>query len=79
MFFPFQAKKCVERLPQMWLIVTLKKSHFAFAVSDPRRVKASGRGLQPKGVRVKDSADFRVNTEGAGEGEVDVKVIGSGE
>ncbi|KAK4306993.1 hypothetical protein Pmani_021217 [Petrolisthes manimaculis] len=47
-------------------------------VSDARRVRASGRGLQPNGVRVRDAADFRVYTEGAGEGNVEVKVIGPG-
>ncbi|XP_066973700.1 filamin-A isoform X4 [Macrobrachium rosenbergii] len=47
-------------------------------VSDARRVRASGRGLQPNGVRVKDAADFKVYTEGAGEGNVEVKVIGPG-
>lgn len=47
-------------------------------VSDARKVRASGRGLQPCGVRVKDAADFRVYSEGAGEGSVEVKVIGPG-
>ena len=46
---------------------------------DARKVRASGRGLQPSGVRVKDVADFRVYTEGAGEGNVEVKVIGPGQ
>ena len=41
-------------------------------VCDAKKVRASGRGLQPTGVRVKDSADFRVYTEGAGEGEVKI-------
>lgn len=50
-----------------------------FSVSDARRVRASGRGLQPNGVRVRDAADFRVYTEGAGEGNVEVKVIGPGQ
>lgn len=47
-------------------------------VVDPRRVRASGRGLQPTGVRVKDAADFRIFTEGAGEGTPEVKVLGPG-
>ncbi|XP_053627228.2 filamin-A isoform X8 [Cherax quadricarinatus] len=47
-------------------------------VCDARKVRASGRGLQPNGIRVKDSADFKVHTEGAGEGNVEVKVIGPG-
>lgn len=39
-------------------------------------VRAWGRGVQPKGVRVGDAAEFRVVTEGAGEGELDVVVVG---
>ena len=34
--------------------------------------------MQPNGVRVRDAADFRVYTEGAGEGITDVKIIGPG-
>ncbi|XP_066158369.1 filamin-A isoform X3 [Euwallacea fornicatus] len=44
--------------------------------SDYRKVKASGRGLQPTGVRVKDEADFNIYTEGAGEGVPEVQIIG---
>lgn len=47
-------------------------------VSDPRKVRASGRGLQPNGVRVKDEADFKIYTEGAGEGYPEVQIIGPG-
>lgn len=47
-------------------------------MADSRRVRASGRGLQPTGVRVKDAADFRIFTEGAGEGIPEVKVLGPG-
>ncbi|KAK9889074.1 hypothetical protein WA026_004346, partial [Henosepilachna vigintioctopunctata] len=46
--------------------------------SDAKRVKVCGRGLQPNGVRVKDEADFKIFTEGAGEGLPDVQVIGPG-
>ncbi|KAF4527938.1 hypothetical protein B566_EDAN012831 [Ephemera danica] len=48
------------------------------AVSDAKKVRASGRGLQPKGVRVKDAADFKIYTEGAGEGSPEVRIIGPG-
>lgn len=41
-------------------------------------MRASGRGLQANGVRVRDAADFRVYTEGAGEGQLDIRVIGPG-
>uniref|UniRef100_A0A8C7FK86 Filamin C n=1 Tax=Oncorhynchus kisutch TaxID=8019 RepID=A0A8C7FK86_ONCKI len=38
--------------------------------------RATGRGLQPKGVRVKEVADFKVFTKGAGNGELKVSVTG---
>ncbi|XP_066996805.1 filamin-A isoform X2 [Anabrus simplex] len=47
-------------------------------VSDAKRVRASGRGLQPTGVRVGDEADFKIYTEGAGEGSPEVRIIGPG-
>uniref|UniRef100_V5GPF5 Filamin-A n=1 Tax=Anoplophora glabripennis TaxID=217634 RepID=V5GPF5_ANOGL len=47
-------------------------------VSDARKVRASGRGLQPNGVRVKDEADFKIYTEGAGEGVPEIQIIGPG-
>lgn len=46
--------------------------------SDPKKVRASGRGLQPTGVRVGDDADFKIYTEGAGEGTPVVKILGPG-
>ena len=45
---------------------------------DPKKVRASGRGLQSNGVRVKDEADFKIYVEGAGEGQPDVQIIGPG-
>ncbi|XP_022254826.1 filamin-A-like, partial [Limulus polyphemus] len=47
-------------------------------VCDARKVRVSGRGIQPRGIRVRDIADFKVFTEGAGQGDLDVKVIGPG-
>uniref|UniRef100_T1IWF9 Sarcolemmal membrane-associated protein n=1 Tax=Strigamia maritima TaxID=126957 RepID=T1IWF9_STRMM len=47
-------------------------------VCDPKKVRVAGRGIQPSGVRVRDVADFRVFTEGAGEGNLEVKVVGPG-
>nr|XP_029521877.1 filamin-A-like isoform X13 [Oncorhynchus nerka] len=44
--------------------------------SNPNVCRASGRGLQPKGVRVKEVADFKVYTKGAGSGELKVTVKG---
>jgi filamin len=49
-----------------------------FAAVDARKCYATGRGIQPKGVRVSDDADFKVHTRGAGEGDLNVKVIGPG-
>ena len=39
---------------------------------DAKKCYATGRGIQPKGVRVRDNADFKVHTEGAGVGELKV-------
>lgn len=47
-------------------------------MSDPRKVRCAGRGIQPNGVRVRDAADFKIFTEGAGEGTPEVRVIGPG-
>ncbi|XP_044538678.1 filamin-A [Gracilinanus agilis] len=43
---------------------------------NPSACRAVGRGLQPKGVRVKETADFKVYTKGAGSGELKVVVKG---
>uniref|UniRef100_A0A2K6V5H7 Filamin A n=1 Tax=Saimiri boliviensis boliviensis TaxID=39432 RepID=A0A2K6V5H7_SAIBB len=43
---------------------------------NPSACRAVGRGLQPKGVRVKETADFKVYTKGAGSGELKVTVKG---
>ncbi|KAG7281045.1 hypothetical protein CRUP_016677 [Coryphaenoides rupestris] len=42
----------------------------------PNACRATGRGLQPKGVRVREVADFKVFTKGAGSGELHVSVKG---
>lgn len=42
----------------------------------PNACRASGRGLQPKGLRVKEVADFKVYTKGGGSGELKVSVKG---
>ncbi|XP_025106447.1 filamin-A-like isoform X3 [Pomacea canaliculata] len=46
--------------------------------SNAKACYATGRGIQPRGIRVKDNADFYVHTKGAGEGEVSVNIIGPG-
>ncbi|XP_075285684.1 LOW QUALITY PROTEIN: filamin-C [Opisthocomus hoazin] len=57
----------------------IPKSPFTVNVAEactPSACRATGRGLQPKGVRVKEVADFRVLTKGAGTGELRVLVKG---
>ncbi|XP_024140416.1 filamin-C isoform X1 [Oryzias melastigma] len=43
---------------------------------NPSVCRAFGRGLQQKGLRVKEVADFKVHTKGAGKGELKVSVKG---
>lgn len=43
---------------------------------NPNACRASGRGLQQKGLRVKEVADFKVYTKGGGGGELKVAVKG---
>ncbi|KAK7930468.1 hypothetical protein WMY93_006863 [Mugilogobius chulae] len=57
----------------------ISKSPFTVTVGEacnPSLCKAKGRGLQPKGLRVKETADFRVYTKGAGTGELKVSIKG---
>lgn len=56
-------------------------SHLMFFLSaiNPNACRATGRGLQPKGVRVKEVADFKVFTKGAGSGSLSVSVKGPSE
>lgn len=46
------------------------------AACNPSLCKAKGRGLQPKGLRIKETADFKVYTKGAGTGELKVTIKG---
>ncbi|XP_061663059.1 filamin-C isoform X3 [Syngnathoides biaculeatus] len=43
---------------------------------NPNACRASGRGLQPKGLRVEEVAEFKVDTRGGGTGELRVVVKG---
>lgn len=55
----------------------IPKSPFGVNVDpfkDPRKVKATGRGLQSTGLRVGDLAQFQVSIDGAGEGDLEVKL-----
>lgn len=49
------------------------------SATNPNACRATGRGLQPKGVRVKEVADFKVFTKGAGSGALHVSVKGPSE
>lgn len=62
-------------------LLNISLSHlllFILAIN-PNACRATGRGLQPKGVRVKEVADFKVFTKGAGSGELNVSVKGPSE
>ncbi|KAM6987097.1 filamin-C isoform 17-T17 [Aplochiton taeniatus] len=55
----------------------IPRSPFTVNISEacnPNACRASGRGLQPKGLRVKEVADFKIYTKGAGSGELKVSV-----
>ncbi|XP_033927771.1 LOW QUALITY PROTEIN: filamin-A [Melopsittacus undulatus] len=59
--------------------VPIPRSPFSVHVGPactPSLCRAVGRGLQPKGLRVKEVADFKVYTKGAGNGELKVTVKG---
>uniref|UniRef100_A0A8C3HS50 Filamin A n=1 Tax=Chrysemys picta bellii TaxID=8478 RepID=A0A8C3HS50_CHRPI len=59
--------------------VPIPRSPYTVAVGQacsPSACRATGRGLQPKGLRVKEPADFKVYTKGAGSGELKVTVKG---
>ena len=48
------------------------------AALNPKAVYATGRGIQPRGVRVKQNAEFKVHTKDAGNAPVKVQIIGPG-
>uniref|UniRef100_W5NEM8 Filamin A n=1 Tax=Lepisosteus oculatus TaxID=7918 RepID=W5NEM8_LEPOC len=57
----------------------ISKSPFTVTVGEacnPSLCRAKGRGLQPKGLRVKETADFKVYTKGAGTGDLKVTIKG---
>ncbi|XP_074063042.1 filamin-A isoform X2 [Macrotis lagotis] len=59
--------------------VPIPRSPYTVAIGqacNPSACRAVGRGLQPKGVRVKEMADFKVYTKGAGSGDLKVVVKG---
>lgn len=54
------------------------ESFYCRLVSDARKIRVGGRGIQPTGIRIGDDADFKIYTEGAGEGVPEIRVIGPG-
>ncbi|XP_051528401.1 filamin-B [Myxocyprinus asiaticus] len=59
--------------------IAIPKSPFTVNIgpaSVPSACRATGRGLQPKGVRVRQVADFKVDTRNAGSGDLKVTVKG---
>lgn len=51
----------------------------SISASVPGACRATGRGLQPSGVRVRQVADFKVDTHNAGSGDLKVTVKGPSE
>ncbi len=66
-------------LETFWTFYNLFAMFFSPSASNANTCRATGRGLQPTGVRVKEVADFTVFTKGAGTGELKVSVKGPGE
>uniref|UniRef100_A0A8C1F8L6 Filamin A, alpha (actin binding protein 280) n=1 Tax=Cyprinus carpio carpio TaxID=630221 RepID=A0A8C1F8L6_CYPCA len=57
----------------------ISKSPYTVHVGEacnPSLCKAKGRGLQPKGLRIKETAEFKVYTKGAGTGDLKVTIKG---
>lgn len=78
-FCKFNSKKLyMDRNVLSACILSLNNCTF-FTASNAKMCYATGRGIQPKGVRVNENADFRVHTKGAGAAEVKVHIIGPGE
>lgn len=69
-----------ETLAEIGSLQSLSLSlNFLSAACNPNLCRAKGRGLQPKGLRVKETADFKVYTKGAGTGELKVSIKGPSE
>ncbi|XP_063072251.1 filamin-B isoform X2 [Engraulis encrasicolus] len=59
--------------------IAIPKSPFTVNIGpacNPNACRATGRGLQPRGVRVKQTADFKVDTRNAGSGDLKVTIKG---
>ena len=51
----------------------------SLAAFNPQRAFAYGRGIQNKGLRVREDCVFYINTKEAGEAPLKVQIIGPGE
>lgn len=59
----------------------IPQSPFSVMISSaftPRLVYTTGRGIQPRGMRVKQQAEFKIHTKGAGTAELKVQITGPG-
>lgn len=56
----------------------LKRKSF-FIAFNANACRAFGRGIQPKGLRMREKAEFHVSTEKAGEADLTVTVTGPSE
>lgn len=61
---------CIDKVVHLLFLYSI--------ASDAKKCRAFGRGIQPKGVRTGDVAEFRVITKDAGEGVMKATVTGPG-
>lgn len=74
---PVQARPHIINI--MFGGIAIPKSPFTVNIgpaSVPSACRATGRGLQPKGVRVRQVADFKVDTRNAGSGDLNITIKG---
>lgn len=62
-----------------YIILSKSAACVCVSASVPGACRATGRGLQPRGVRVSQVADFKVDTHNAGSGDLKVTVKGPSE
>lgn len=78
-FCKFKSKKSYMNRNDLSACILSPNNCTFFTASNAKMCYATGRGIQPKGVRVNENADFKVHTKGAGSAEVKVHIIGPGE
>lgn len=77
-FFPIYLLHSLNPLNERVITCLLVLSH-SLAACMPGACRATGRGLQPSGLRVKQVGDIKVDTRNAGSGELKVTVKGPSE